>query len=100
MEARVLPGTPDETPPRPSPSPHPGGPARPPIPERWSCLLVLTGYAVLALGVTWAWWTPLGGRTTAVNATDANLFAWLLGWTPHALATGQFPLFTDRINFP
>ena len=95
----MLPGTADKTTPRPLPSPHPAGPPRP-IPERWSVLLVLGGYVVLALGVTWAWWTPLGGRITAVNGTDANLFAWLLGWTPHALATGQFPLFTDRLNFP
>ena len=70
------------------------------MPQRWAVLPVLAGYAVLALGVTWAWWTPLGGRITAVNTTDANLFGWLLGWTPHALATGQFPLFTDRMNFP
>ena len=74
-------------------------PARAPD-DRWPSALVLIGYAVLALGMTRSWWTPLGGRTTAVNETDAALFSWLLGWTPHALATGQLPLFTDRLNFP
>ena len=63
-------------------------------------VLVVLGYGLFALGVTWSWWTPLGGRTTTVNQTDATLFAWLLEWIPHALATGQFPLFTDRLNFP
>jgi hypothetical protein len=74
-------------------------PARAPD-DRWPSALVLIGYAVLALGMTRSWWTPLGGRTTAVNETDAALFSWLLGWTPHALGTGQLPLFTDRLNFP
>ena len=61
---------------------------RPPVPVRWAVGLVLLGYAVLALFVTWSWWTPLGGRASAINRTDADLFGWLLGWTPHALSTG------------
>ncbi len=88
---------------RPHPPPHPARPGRSERPhrsQRWAIALALAGYATLAVGVTWSWWNPLGGQITAVNGTDATLFGWLLGWTPHALATGQLPLFTDRINFP
>ena len=38
-------------------------PARAPD-DRWPSALVLIGYAVLALGMTHSWWTPLGGRTS------------------------------------
>jgi hypothetical protein len=67
---------------------------------QWPSAVVLACYLALALGITWSWWTPLGQRITAINGTDMTLFAWLLTATPHALATGQFPLFTDRMNFP
>ncbi|HWM60181.1 MAG TPA: hypothetical protein VNO83_20315 [Pseudonocardia sp.] len=70
------------------------------VASRWPLGVVLVAYAVLAFGVTWSWWTPLGGRITAINATDATLFSWLLGWTPHALSSGQLPLYSDRLNFP
>ncbi len=58
------------------------------------------GYVALALWVTGAWWLPLGGRLTAVNQSDATLFAWLLTWTPHALGDGQPPLHTTALNAP
>jgi hypothetical protein len=61
---------------------------------------VLAGYLAAALYVTWSWWTPLGGRVTAVNDHDAVLFSWLLSSTPHALADGRFPLFSDLLNHP
>lgn len=61
---------------------------------------VVVGYLVLALVLTWTWWTPLGGRLTAVNPPDAVLFSWLLGWTPHALAEGSTPLFSPLLNVP
>lgn len=61
---------------------------------------VLLAYAVLALAVTARWWTPLGGRVTAVNTPDATLFAWLLTWTPHAVAIGANPLFSPAMNAP
>jgi hypothetical protein len=67
---------------------------------RWPTAVVLAAYTTLALGMTWSWWTQLGQRMTGVNGSDATLFAWLLGWTPHALATGRFPLFSDLLNFP
>lgn len=67
---------------------------------RWATAAVLLGYATLALGVTWSWWQPLGGSGTGLNAADATLFGWLLGWTPHALGAGTWPLFTDRLNAP
>ena len=61
---------------------------------------VVAGYVALALWVTGAWWLPLGGRLTAVNQSDATLFAWLLTWTPHALGGGQPPLHTTALNAP
>ena len=61
---------------------------------------VVAGYVALALWVTGAWWLPLGGRLTAVNQSDATLFAWLLTWTPHALGDGQPPLHTTALNAP
>ncbi len=58
------------------------------------------GYVALAVWVTGAWWLPLGGRLTAVNQSDATLFAWLLTWTPHALGDGLPPLHTTALNAP
>ncbi len=68
--------------------------------RRWATAVVLAAYTTLALGVTWSWWTPLGGRISAVNTADATVFSWLLAATPHALATGRFPLYTTELNFP
>jgi hypothetical protein len=67
---------------------------------RRTTAVVLAGYLAAALAVTWSWWTPLGGRVTAVNEPDAVLFSWLLGSTPRALADGRFPLFSDLLNHP
>lgn len=61
---------------------------------------VFVAYAALALATTARWWTPLGGRGTAVNAPDATLFSWLLTWTPHALAAGRNPLLSPAMNAP
>lgn len=72
------------------------GPSR----ARWLTPVVLAGYLAAALAVTWSWWTPLGGRVTAVNEPDAVLFSWLLSATPHALADGRFPLYSDLLNHP
>jgi hypothetical protein len=66
----------------------------------WPSVAVVAGYAVLALHLTWQWWTPLGGRLTSVNEPDTVLFSWLLSWTPHAVSTGRFPLFSDLLNAP
>jgi hypothetical protein len=63
-------------------------------------IAVLTGYLAAAVAVTWSWWTPLGGRVTAVNEPDAVLFSWLLSSTPRALAGGRFPLYSDVLNHP
>lgn len=67
---------------------------------RWPTAIVLSCYAVLALFLTWSWWSPLGMRVTAINGPDMTLFSWLLNWTPHALLNGQFPLFSDKLNAP
>lgn len=58
------------------------------------------GYALLALVVTWRWWTPLGGRVTSVNEPDSVLFGWLLTWTPRAVSQGRLPLYSDALNHP
>ncbi len=61
---------------------------------------VLLVYAIGAVVVTWSLWHPLGERTSAVNPGDTALFAWLLEWTPHAIAHGDNPWFTDALNAP
>ncbi len=59
---------------------------------------VLAAYTGVALYVTWAWWTPLGGRISGVNAPDSVLFSWLLSSTPHALGAGELPLYSGLLN--
>lgn len=71
-----------------------------PAPPRVATGAVLVSYLAAALYVTWAWWTPLGGRISGVNAPDSVLFSWLLSSTPHALGRGQFPLYSDLLNAP
>lgn len=61
---------------------------------------VLAFYAGIALYVTWAWWTPLGGRISGVNTPDSALFSWLLSSTPHALGRGELPLYSGLLNAP
>lgn len=60
----------------------------------------MLAYLVGALVVTWRLWDPLGERTSSVNPGDQALFAWLLEWTPHALAHGDNPWFTEALNAP
>jgi hypothetical protein len=78
------------------------GPDAPPrrLSSRVPALAVLAGYTALAFVLSWSWWTPLGGRLTSVNEPDTILFSWLLGWTPHALSEGRWPLYTDLLNVP
>ncbi len=61
---------------------------------------VPVAYTLLALTVMRSWWASLGGRVTAVNEPDAVLFSWLLTATPHAIAEGRFPLYSDLLNHP
>ena len=69
-------------------------------PARRAGAAVLVAYTGVALYVTWAWWTPLGGRTSAVNTPDSVLFSWLLASTPHALGAGELPLYSGLLNAP
>ncbi len=62
--------------------------------------MAVAAYVGLALWVTWSWWTPLGGRLSALNQPDAMLFSWLLSWTPHALAAHEAPLYVPALNAP
>ena len=76
------------------------GAAEAPARVRWPTPVVLTAYLAAALYVTWAWWTPLGGRISGVNAPDSVLFSWLLSSTPHALGRGELPLYSGLLNAP
>lgn len=69
-------------------------------PARRAGAAVLAAYTGVALYVTWAWWTPLGGRISAVNTPDSVLFSWLLSSTPHALGAGELPLYSGLLNAP
>lgn len=69
-------------------------------PARWPLVAVPVAYAVLSVLITRSWWAPLGGRVTALNEPDAVLFSWLLTATPHALADGRLPLYSDLLNHP
>lgn len=62
--------------------------------------VVVAVYVGLAMWVTWSWWTPLGGRFTALNQPDGLLFSWILSWTPHALSVHQAPLYAPVLNAP
>lgn len=68
--------------------------------RRGGPLAVVAVYTGLAVGVTYSWWSPLGGRLTVVNQPDAVLFSWLLTWVPHALGAGQVPLYAPALNAP
>ncbi|ABD09749.1 conserved hypothetical protein [Frankia casuarinae] len=61
-------------------------------------LLVAVGYLAVAIGIFHSAWGNLGNVSYGGN--DAMLFAWFLGWTPHALADGLNPFLTHHINAP
>ncbi|WP_242424217.1 hypothetical protein [Frankia sp. EI5c] len=61
-------------------------------------LAVLAGYLALALAVFRAAWADPGG--VLYGASDSALFAWYLGWIPHALGEGLDPFVTSHLNAP
>jgi Cornifin (SPRR) family len=66
-----------------------------------STLLVLGGYLLAALVVTWRLWADPTSRTVAGNPYDADLFAWYMRYAATAIAHGQMPaLVTSALNAP
>jgi hypothetical protein len=67
----------------------------------WSTWLVLTGYLLAALVVTWRLWADPASRTVAGNPDDADLFAWYMRYAASSLAHGQLPsLVASALNAP
>ena len=66
-----------------------------------STWLVLVGYLVAALVVTWRLWADPASRTVAGNPDDADLFAWYMRYAAAAIAHAQMPaLVTSALNAP
>ncbi|MCK9931247.1 hypothetical protein MXD62_29605 [Frankia sp. Mgl5] len=59
---------------------------------------VLAGYLALAVAVFRAAWADPGG--VVYGYSDSVLFAWYLGWVPHALSAGIDPFVTSYLNAP
>jgi hypothetical protein len=57
-------------------------------------------YLLLAVAVTGRLWVHRDIRLVAANPTDHQQFLWFLGNTAYALAHGENPLLTDRLNVP
>nr|WP_035923131.1 hypothetical protein [Frankia sp. QA3] len=61
-------------------------------------LAVALGYLALSVWIFRAGWRHLGEIT--YGGSDAYLFSWFLGWTPHAFGSGLDPFLTHHINSP
>jgi hypothetical protein len=57
-------------------------------------------FVALALSVTARLWIHRGSRLTLVNPTDHEQFLWFLANAAHAVAHGENPLVTHRLNAP
>src|SRR5437868_4289825 len=57
-------------------------------------------YALLALAVTGHLWINRELRLVTTNPTDQEQFLWFLADAAHALAHGENPLLTHRLNVP
>src|SRR5215471_10642174 len=65
---------------------------------RW---LVLSGYLVAAVVLTWRLWASPAGRVQAGDPHDVDLFAWYMRYAATAIAHGRLPaLFTTALNAP
>lgn len=64
-------------------------------------LVVLAGYLLAALAVTWRLWADPASHTVSGNPDDADLFAWYLRYAATAVAHGRLPaLVTTAMNAP
>ena len=66
----------------------------------WWSLLVVAGYAVIGVLAFRTVTGSLGSRLNGPPKGDTILFAWFIGWIPHALAHGSDPLTSHAILVP
>jgi hypothetical protein len=63
--------------------------------------LIMSGYLLGSLAVTWRLWADPAGRMPAGNREDIDVFTWFLHYTAVAVAHGRFPaLITTALNAP
>jgi hypothetical protein len=69
--------------------------------DRWAVILILGGYLLAAVAVTWRLWADPVSHMVAGNPNDADFFAWFLRYDASALAHGRLPaLVTAAMNAP
>jgi hypothetical protein len=72
--------------------------SRPGDRARW---LVLSGYLLAAVVLTWRLWASPAGRVQAGDPHDIDLFAWYMRYAATAISHGRLPaLFTTALNAP
>src|SRR5215472_5000761 len=65
---------------------------------RW---LVLSGYLLAAVALTWRLWADPAGRAQAGDPHDVDLFVWYMHYAAAAIAHGRLPaLVTTAMNAP
>jgi hypothetical protein len=63
--------------------------------------LILSGYLLAAVVVTWRLWADPAGRAQAGDPHDVDLFAWFLRYAATAVSHGRLPaLITTSLNPP
>jgi hypothetical protein len=63
--------------------------------------LILAGYLLAAVAVTWHLWAGPASHTVAGNPNDADFFAWFMRYDATALTHGRLPaLVTAAMNAP
>lgn len=63
--------------------------------------LILAGYLIAALAITWRLWVHPSSATVAGNPSDASQFAWFLRYEATAILHGRLPsLVTTAMNAP
>lgn len=69
--------------------------------DRWAVILILGGYLLAAVAVTWQLWADPASHMVAGNPNDADFFAWFLRYDASAVAHGRLPaLVTAAMNAP
>jgi hypothetical protein len=69
--------------------------------DRWAVILILGGYLLAAVAVTWRLWADPASHMVAGNPNDADFFAWFLRYDATAVAHGKLPaLVTAAMNAP